>query len=398
MVETLSRMIEIPALGPESGGDGEGEKAGFIRALLESIDVGPIELYESLDDRVLDNKRPNIIAWLKKETSESTTPRLFFVSHMDVVPSGDRELWDSEPFRARVENEMVFGRGAEDNGQSLVASIYAAKALIDLGLRPSMDVGLVFVSDEEVGAGHGIEHLLEKGLFKPDDLILVPDHGTPDGRLVDISEKGLGWIKVRTIGKQCHASMPDLGANAFRAAIHFAYLVEEEFRHAFNAEDQLFDRPYSTLEPTKKEGNIPNINTVPGEDVFYFDCRLIPPYKLDQVIETLRPVADKIEEEHKVEIHLELVLKDDAAPPTQQDAPIVQRLLRSIQKVYNNKPHVGGIGGGTCAALFRREGLQVAVWETADNMAHAPNEYSKIDNLVGDCKVFADLMLSVGGG
>ncbi|MEM2118682.1 MAG: M20/M25/M40 family metallo-hydrolase, partial [Candidatus Bathyarchaeia archaeon] len=54
---------------------------------------------------------------------------------------------------------------------------------------------------------------------------------------------------------------------------------------------------------------------------------------------------------------------------------------------------VGGIGGGTCAAFFRKIGIPAAVWCTHDEMAHQPNEYAKIENMVNDAKVFALLSI-----
>ncbi|MEM1720031.1 MAG: M20/M25/M40 family metallo-hydrolase, partial [Desulfurococcaceae archaeon] len=57
------------------------------------------------------------------------------------------------------------------------------------------------------------------------------------------------------------------------------------------------------------------------------------------------------------------------------------------------EPKVGGIGGGTVAAFFRRIGIPAAVWSTVDETAHSPNEYCIIGNLVADAKVMAYLMV-----
>jgi succinyl-diaminopimelate desuccinylase len=58
----------------------------------------------------------------------------------------------------------------------------------------------------------------------------------------------------------------------------------------------------------------------------------------------------------------------------------------------NITPRVGGIGGGTCAAILRNEGLPAAVWATIDETAHQPNEYVVIKNLIEDTKVYAYLI------
>ena len=94
-----------------------------------------------------------------------------------------------------------------------------------------------------------------------------------------------------------------------------------------------------------------------------------------------------------VTISLEYAQHEEAAPPTPPDAPIVKKLIKAIDKVYHNDPFPGGIGGGTCAAIFRRAGFNAAVWQKIDDTAHSPNEYTIIENLVDDCKVFALLYL-----
>ncbi len=65
-----------------------------------------------------------------------------------VVPPGDRSLWKTDPFKLVRVNDRLIGRGVEDNGQAIVASIFALRTIKDLGLRPSRDVSLFLVSDE----------------------------------------------------------------------------------------------------------------------------------------------------------------------------------------------------------------------------------------------------------
>jgi succinyl-diaminopimelate desuccinylase len=68
-------------------------------------------------------------------------------------------------------------------------------------------------------------------------------------------------------------------------------------------------------------------------------------------------------------------------------------LKDAIVKVRGIQPKIGGIGGGTCAAHFRRVSIPAVVWSTVDETAHQPNEYAKIDNMVNDAKIFAFLAI-----
>jgi succinyl-diaminopimelate desuccinylase len=70
------------------------------------------------------------------------------------------------------------------------------------------------------------------------------------------------------------------------------------------------------------------------------------------------------------------------------DSPITVRLKAALKQLRGLDAKAIGIGGGTVGAYFRRKGIHTAVWSTLDDMAHQPNEYCKIENMVNDAKVF----------
>ena len=196
------------------------------------------------------------------------------------------------------------------------------------------------------------------------------------------------WVKVQTTGKQCHASLPELGINAFKAATRFGYFADSELHSTFDESDAMFDPPKSTFEMTKKEANVDNINTIPGSDVFYFDCRILPNYDPEKIWDKFQELGKRVEEETGAELSFERVQFDPAAPPTAPDALVVKLLKTAIEQVYDIEAQPRGIGGGTCGAFFRRAGFPTVVWSKIDDTCHQPNEYCVIDNLVNDSKVF----------
>jgi len=152
----------------------------------------------------------------------------------------------------------------------------------------------------------------------------------------------------------------------------------------------------STFEPTKKEANVPNVNTLPGDDVFYLDSRVLPQYPLAQVEAEIKRLATEVEKKFDVKISFEDLQRAEAAPPTPADAAIVGAMVKSVKKVYKGaKPKAKGIGGGTVAAVFRKMNLPAVVYSKQDETAHMPNEYCILDNLIGDAKVFALTMLEM---
>jgi len=387
----LMELIRIPAIGPENGGEGELKKAEKLLQILDSIGFDRIERHDAEDERVPSKKRPNIVAYCQ---GEETAEKLWIVTHLDIVPPGEDLLWTvTKPFEPLLKDGMVYGRGSEDNMQSMVASIFAVKALKSLKLKPKRTVALCFVADEEQGSTFGIRHLIKKGLFKAEDLIVVPDSGNPKGGLIEIAEKSILWLKIRTVGKQSHASRPELGLNASRIGMQFALTMDELLHKKYWAKDDTFDPPGSTFEPTKRDKNIDAVNIVPGEDINHYDCRILPQYSPDEVLNTFQTAAINFERKTSAKIELEVLQKNTAPKPTDPNARIVTMLKQAIKRSLRLEPKVGGIGGGTCAAFFREIGVPAAVWSTIFEVAHQPNEFSKVDNLIGDSKVYASLAL-----
>ena len=391
MIQMQIGLTAIPALAPENGGDGEYEKARHLLANLSDLGFKDIQEISAPDSRVSSGVRPNILA---RVPGKKDTRTVWILTHLDIVPPGEMKFWDSDPYRGYVKNDRIYGRGTEDNQQDLVASLFAAKAFLDEGIVPESNIGLAFVSDEETASRWGLDYILrhENNPFKNTDLLVVPDSGNEEGTMIEIAEKSIYWLRFKTVGKQCHASKPELGKNAFLAASHLVVRLDE-LHGAFGAVDALYHPPMSTFQPTKKEMNVPNVNTIPGEDVFYLDCRILPQYSLQEVHGRIRSMADDIERRFGVRIEIKAVQDVQAPAPTPEDAPVVPALQEAIRAVYRLQANPEGIGAGTVAAYFRRDGYPAAVWCRIGQTAHQPNENCLISNMMGNAKVYAHLFL-----
>ena len=385
MVADLCSMLRINAVGPENSGPGEAERGRFLVELAKEIGFESVEVLEASDPKVAGGKRPNIIIRQRGTSGRN----LWVVTHMDTVPEGDLAAWKTPPYDPKVIDGKIYGRGSEDNGQELMASLHGLKAVLKAGVTPECNVGLVFVSDEEHGNTYGIDFLLSKDVFKEGDIAVVPDHGQHDGAAISVVEKSIAWIDVEVVGRQTHASTPQKGINALEVAVRYMLAVLDMLRKKFDMRDELFDVPVSTFQPTRSEANGPNINTVPGRQVFAFDFRVLPEYPLDDIMAEMRSVAKEIAAATKAEINLSMLQRADAAPRTEPDSEVVTRLTDAIQSVRGIRARPIGIGGGTCAAPFRRYGIDAAVWSTIAETAHDANEYCVIDNLVADAQVYA---------
>lgn len=388
-IELQRDLVSRVALGPEVGGIGEVDKAAFLMDLLTGWGL-KVDFYPAPDHRVPGALRPNLVAYLPGKRLE----KVWVLSHTDVVPPGDLSLWDSDPFVLKVDGDRLYGRGTEDDHHGIVMSLMAVKAFLDLNIIPERTIALALVADEETGNDKGLIHLLreQRQLFSERDLIIVPDAGSLDGTMIEVAEKSILWLKLTLLGQQSHASRPHKAKNTLRAAAHVIVALDELHRE-FPLQNPLFRPPMSTFEPTKKEANVPNINTIPGRDVFYLDCRVLPDYDLAQITGRVRAIATEAAKKFGVTVNVEPVQTLASAPPTKPEAPVVKALEQAIQQVYGRAAIPQGIGGGTVAAFFRKEGLPAAVWMTANDCAHQPNEFCYLSHILGDAKVLVHVSL-----
>jgi succinyl-diaminopimelate desuccinylase len=395
MVEFLKDIIRIPAICPDFGGKGELQKAQKIRKVVEGWGFDEILEINAEDKRADGGVRPNLAFLYGKEEK-----RVWLISHLDVVQPGDLSKWTvTKPFDPIVKDGKVYGRGAEDNGQALVSSLFAAKALIEGGENLKRSLGILLVSDEECGSKYGLEHVVSSTpeLIKSKDLVVVPDGGMKDGLFIEVAEKSILWLKIVVEGKQVHASMPHKGFNAHRVGVQLSSNLDRILKNKYYSQDPLFDPPESTFELTMGHSSSDSPNIIPSRYEFVLDSRILPSYRVDEILDTVRSVINYIKEiseqeidgEKYPKISMEVIQRSDAPDPTPSNSEVVEILKKSIITVKGAEPRVGGIGGGTVAAILRKRGIPATVWSTIDETAHQPDEYAVIDNMVADAKVFS---------
>ena len=388
IINSMLKTLSIKAISPSSGGTGESNRAEYLEKLLISFDL-KTQRYEYKDKTGC--VRPNIISTLGFEKNKK---RIWLVAHMDTVAPGEIKLWNRDPFEPYVLDGKIYARGSSDNGQDLIASIYTIKILSELTKTPKYGLGIALVADEEMGSEYGIQKLINDKLFNKDDLVIVPDAGDEKGLWIEVAEKGMLWLRFTIMGKQIHASVPNEGVNAYLHAMEFLMTLREDLQKKFNAQNKLFAPNYSTFEITKHEANVESINIIPGTEISYMDCRVLPEYKIADVLSFIKKNAESFCMRNKgVKINVEVVNKEEAAPPTDSNSEIVKLMSSAVESSLGAKPKIIGIGGGTCAAFFRKAKIDAVAWSIDNQMAHQINEYCYVESILKDAEVFLSLFL-----
>lgn len=156
---------------------------------------------------------------------------LILNGHIDVVPEGPLDMWDSPPFSPRVADGWLYGRGGGDMKAGLVSNLFALDALAACGLAPGGDVFYQSVVEEEC-TGNGALACLARGYRA--DAALIPE---PFSEQLVSAQLGVLWFQVHLKGRPTHVAYAGSGANAIEAAIPLIKALHE-MEHRWNAPDR----------------------------------------------------------------------------------------------------------------------------------------------------------------
>lgn len=118
---------------------------------------------------------------------------LAILCHLDVVPPGNLDSWESDPFKAIEKNDAIYGRGSQDDKGPAMAALYAFKAVVDSGATVEKRIRFIFGTDEET-----LWRCLDRynELEEPSTMGFAPDAEFP----LTYAEKGLLQVKLHGAG------------------------------------------------------------------------------------------------------------------------------------------------------------------------------------------------------
>lgn len=146
---------------------------------------------------------------------------LILNGHIDVVPVGPLDMWDSPPFQPRVDDGWLYGRGGGDMKAGLASNLFALDALRACGVAPASDVAYQSVVEEEC-TGNGALACLARGYQA--DAVLIPE---PFAESLIAAQVGVLWFQVHLKGFPTHVAYAGSGENAIEAAVPLIAALHE---------------------------------------------------------------------------------------------------------------------------------------------------------------------------
>ena len=395
MVHFLQELTRVPTVNPP----GEEYRAGaeLIGSQLKKFgyEVQYIEA-EGLKEHSAKYPRVNVMGRL---AGARANPLLHFNGHFDVVPVGFG--WTYDPFAGTIANGNVYGRGTADQKAGIAASIYAVEAIRRAGVQLAGTVEQSGTVDEESGGFAGVAYLAQRGFIKrgKTDFVVITEPSNVDR--VCIGHRGVYWFKVVTKGRIAHGSMPFLGINAIDHLGDFIHAVNHRLK------PMLAERKTAMpVEPPGSRFASINLNSVfggqPEEGMqtpcvadragAIFDRRFLKEESLGEVKQEVQELLEELRAKNKAFRYETEDLM--IVHPTQTDpsSSLVRTLAAGIQEVLGTEARIMASPGTYDQKHVVRLGLVndcVAYGPGILDLAHLPDEYCSIEDLVHSAKVMA---------
>ena len=396
LVELAQALIRFPTINPP--GEAYRPCAEFIGRRLS--DRGFAVNYVRAAGTPGDSERYPRINVIARREGSAAGPCVHFNSHIDVVQTGAG--WTQDPFAAAIRDGKIYGRGACDMKGGLAASIIAVEALIDSGSELPGTLEISGTVDEESGGYGGVHYLAQRGWFSPPrvDHVIIPEPLNVDR--VCIGHRGVWWAEIETQGRMAHGSMPFLGDCAVRHMFAFIERLERDLYPKLAA--RRTDMP---VVPSGARHSTMNINSIHGGQAetpgfpapcvpdscrVVIDRRLLIEENMDSVKGEVRALLEQLVAERE---GFAYELRDIfEVQPTMADrnGPVARSTAAAIQRVLGREAEVVCSPGTYDQKHIDRIGKLrdcIAYGPGILDLAHQPDEYVLIDDMVNSAKVMA---------
>ncbi|WP_030420533.1 M20/M25/M40 family metallo-hydrolase [Streptomyces sp. SCSIO 75703] len=225
VVDLCAELIRFDTSNPTSD---ERACADWVVARLAEAGIAS-ELVESAPGRA------NVVARIAG--ADPDRGALLVHGHLDVVPA-DAAEWRVPPFSGEIRDGYLWGRGAIDMKDTVAVMLATARHFARTGTRPTRDLVLAFLADEEAGGAYGAHWLVE---HRPDLFAGVTEaigegggfsYALDDSRRlypIENAQRGMAWMELTATGRAGHGSSP----NDENAVTDLAESLTRIGRHTF---------------------------------------------------------------------------------------------------------------------------------------------------------------------
>lgn len=375
MTRFLRELVAIP-------GESCGEEGHIRRIETEMKAVG--------FDRVDIDSMGNVLGYMGTGST-----LIGYDAHIDTVGLGELSNWTFDPYIGYETEKEIGGRGTSDQLGGIVASVYGAKIMKDLGLLSDKYTVLVTGTvQEEDCDGLCWQYIINESKIKPEFVVITEP---TDGNIYR-GQRGRMEIRVEVKGISCHGSAPERGDNAI-------YKMAEIIQEVRDLNAKLHTDPFlgkGTLTVSQSFYNSPSRCAVADMAAISIDRRLTNGETYQLALEQIKALPSVIKYQAEVTMYqydspswTGLVYPTDCYFPTwviPEDHPATQAMVASYREMFGEPKVDKWTFSTNGVSIMGRYGIPcIGFGPGKEAQAHAPNERTWKADLVKCAAVYAAL-------
>ncbi|MHB8622913.1 MAG: succinyl-diaminopimelate desuccinylase [Sulfuricaulis sp.] len=315
----------------------------------------------------------------------SGKPLVVFAGHTDVVPSGPREAWSSDPYQPEVRAGRLYGRGAADMKSSLAAFVTSIEVFLAKHPQHRGSIGLLITSDEEGPAVGGtvkvMEWLGQRGIKIDYCIVGEPSCAKTLGDTIKIGRRGSLTGRLQVRGKQGHVAYPHLAKNPIHMlAPALAELAGTEWDQG-NA-----DFPPTSFQVSNIHGGTGAENVIPGRLEVVFNFR----FSTAVTDADLRRRVEAILRRHGVDHEIQWLLSGH--PFLTQGATLIESVRQAVQAELGVAATPSTTGGTSDGRFIAPTGTEVVEFGPLNSTIHQIDECIAVEDLGRLSRVYCRIL------
>ncbi len=317
---------------------------------------------------------------------------LCFAGHLDVVPTGDKSLWNKSPFEAYIDNGIFYGRGASDMKCAIACFISAVSKYQNLNKSLLNDgtISLLITGDEEGPAINGSKKMLQQ-LTKQNinfDACIVgePTCSKFIGDTIKIGRRGSITFYITIIGKQGHVAYPHLALNPVPVLTE---LMQYLNNFTLDNGNSFFDP--SNLEIVNLKAGENADNVIPQTANATVNIRFNNLHTGESIIKWIEVKCEELKTKYNIDYKLNHFLSGEAFVTNAGNFSDI--VSKATQKVIGYTPSFS-TSGGTSDARFIKDYCPVVELGMLNSTAHKINEHVKVEDIYTLTDIYYEIICS----
>lgn len=317
-------------------------------------------------------------------------PLLCFAGHTDVVPPGDAEDWTSDAFDPRIEDGLLYGRGAADMKGSVAAMVTAAERFRAGNPNHNGRLALLLTSDEEGPSIHGtrevVKTLTERGEQITWCVVGEPSSQDTLGDTVKNGRRGSLGARITLRGRQGHVAYPQNADNALHRLLP---LLAELITIEWDQGDAHF--PPTSLQVSNLQAGTGADNVIPGRAHADFNLRFSPALTPEKIKHRINTLCARYGEG----IHIDWRLSGE--PFITEAGELVDAVHAATRTVTGQTPELSTAGGTSDGRFIAPTGAQVVEIGPVNASIHQADEHVRVEDLPKLSAIYEQIMMHLLG-